>query len=808
MTTAENNANAYDDPSSSTSHEIDKLIKKFSYSIKQQHERYKSKLEENNNNNKNNYYEQQSNKNNFLLNSSEEASLTTTTNNNNNNAFSYLYPSNSSSSSSSSSSDQHDRSIHSSAALYLLSNNNNNNSQVIKNNKSNFNLNSTITNCYISNYNNKKNNNTHNVDTSSSSSDKAIFFDTLKSLFAIFDPDCKGSIDLNELNTLGANKNEILSDVINYLFNKEFKQVETTTTTTNYLSSNNNNNNNKNNHNLNNSSTNNSSNCSSRSSSANSNNIRGGKHSFRINNNKIKPILIDEYYNNNIKANSSETGILTTSSTNNNNNNSRLTFIKNNFKLNINNNNINSRKEIRSPSANQINKKLKHNNKSINCVNTPYYVSFDEFAQAAEIILDKRKLEKLKMYNNNNNSNTKPRPVSNYNLNNEQYSTVVTVQPPPPIQPNRSHVNLINKPIPSTTSMFNPSSNYTTVPIHTSKSGMLNGATLSQAFENVTNFDINNKQINKNITITTAATTPNSNNKLNNVNKSFDTTLLKNANSCDLGNLIDKEQFLLKQGLNDLDSIRHWYSLQLKENKLKQQNTHKLKHQNLFSIDKMLTDLKQLNDLNSTMRHFIMNTNMNANGGGEQADFENLEMDLSTTTTSNSSSSNSQKENFFMNQQTLAAAASAAAAAISTTTSSSPMQSSLPALPTYKDYLDQFDLNKTDSSELDNYLKEKQDRIENLQKEKSLLIRKLFEMKSEAASLGRTIPNTNGRMINYEQSMLPSAVQQQQQQQQQIAPLNYQIKQSQQQQNMAASNIDLTNYNQRGNFQPLKNNFT
>ena len=221
----------------------------------------------------------------------------------------------------------------------------------------------------------------------------------------------------------------------------------------------------------------------------------------------------------------------------------------------------------------------------------------------------------------------------------------------------------------------------------------------------------------------------------------------------------------------------------------------------------MLTDLKHLNDLNSTMRHFIMNTNMNTTGGGgEQADFENLEMDLSTTTTSNSSSSNSQKENFFMNQQTLAAAASAAAAAISTTTSlSSPMQSTLPALPTYKDYLDQFDLNKTDSSELDNYLKEKQDRIENLQKEKSLLIRKLFEMKSEAASLGRTIPNTNGRMINYEQSMLPSAVQQQQ-----IAPLNYQIKQSQQQQqqNMTASNTDLTNYNQRGNFQPLKNNFT
>jgi len=37
-------------------------------------------------------------------------------------------------------------------------------------------------------------------------SDRAKFFNTLKSLFAIFDPECRGFIDINELNNLGAQK--------------------------------------------------------------------------------------------------------------------------------------------------------------------------------------------------------------------------------------------------------------------------------------------------------------------------------------------------------------------------------------------------------------------------------------------------------------------------------------------------------------------------------------------------------------------------------------------------------------------------
>jgi hypothetical protein len=57
------------------------------------------------------------------------------------------------------------------------------------------------------------NNNNNNISTS----DKAKFFNTLKSLFAIFDPECNGSIDINELDVLGGNRNEILNDVLKYL---------------------------------------------------------------------------------------------------------------------------------------------------------------------------------------------------------------------------------------------------------------------------------------------------------------------------------------------------------------------------------------------------------------------------------------------------------------------------------------------------------------------------------------------------------------------------------------------------------------
>lgn len=67
-------------------------------------------------------------------------------------------------------------------------------------------------------------NNTHS--TKQAVSDRAKFFNTLKSLFAIFDPDCRGFIDINELNNLGAQKNEILNDVIGYLQNKKGPNYE------------------------------------------------------------------------------------------------------------------------------------------------------------------------------------------------------------------------------------------------------------------------------------------------------------------------------------------------------------------------------------------------------------------------------------------------------------------------------------------------------------------------------------------------------------------------------------------------------
>lgn len=59
-------------------------------------------------------------------------------------------------------------------------------------------------------------------------SDRAKFFNTLKSLFAIFDPECRGFIDINELNNLGAQRNEILNDVIGYLINKKGTNYEYT----------------------------------------------------------------------------------------------------------------------------------------------------------------------------------------------------------------------------------------------------------------------------------------------------------------------------------------------------------------------------------------------------------------------------------------------------------------------------------------------------------------------------------------------------------------------------------------------------
>ncbi len=242
----------------------------------------------------------------------------------------------------------------------------------------------------------------------------------------------------------------------------------------------------------------------------------------------------------------------------------------------------------------------------------------------------------------------------------------------------------------------------------------MNGATLSQAFENVTDtFDATQKlskdihtSINKPLVI------------------SEDSNFISNANSFDLGGLIDKENFLLQQGLSDIEQIRQWYSSQLRDNRQKHANIKQLKRQNLFSIDKMLIDLKSLNDLNSVLCQFLS---------------QNKERDYSSETGKNENMSLNSGSNSFLGSSANQA-----------------------PLPTYKDYVESFDLNKTDS-DIDQYLKvclknsieflhllfliksyliclkEKSEKIENLQKEKSNLIRRLFEMKSESANLNRNI---------------------------------------------------------------------
>ena len=205
----------------------------------------------------------------------------------------------------------------------------------------------------------------------SHSSDKAKFFNTLKSLFAIFDPECKGFIDLHELNSLGAQKNEILNDVISHLLHINKKHVNYEYSNNLYCS------NNKN------SDSRSSSGNSSRSSSANSSQLNAFAGSSKLEENKqAKPRV--------------------------------------------------NTKEVRSPSANQISKKLKQSSVASSPSSTlssassstsshqlksnldGYYVTFEEFANAAEIVLDKRKQEKQLAAVNHSTDDNQLKPVGNH----------------------------------------------------------------------------------------------------------------------------------------------------------------------------------------------------------------------------------------------------------------------------------------------------------------------------------------------------------------------------------------------------------
>lgn len=179
-------------------------------------------------------------------------------------------------------------------------------------------------------------------------------------------------------------------------------------------------------------------------------------------------------------------------------------------------------------------------------------------------------------------------------------------------------------------------------------------------------------------------------------------TSQSSANSLDLNSLIDKESYLLKQGLESIDCIRKWFTNQIIDNKVKQTNLSKLKYQNLYSIDKLLIDLKQLSELNLYLNDFLLKKKISLEKGDKKDD-----------------------------------------------------DFCLPDPPSYQDYLEQFGFQNSKSDlDLDKYLKEKQDKIEALQKEKSNLIRKLFEIKAGSENLNKNIAKLNSRNFSRQNSLV------------------------------------------------------
>ena len=154
---------------------------------------------------------------------------------------------------------------------------------------------------------------------------------------------------------------------------------------------------------------------------------------------------------------------------------------------------------------------------------------------------------------------------------------------------------------PSSSSSNSSAANYK--PVH--------ATTLSQAFDTATqSVNIKLNQMSKE-NATNSSLPMQMTNSLNAPKSDQSSLIMNNANSCDFNILIDKENYLLEQGLANMELIKQWYLNQLRENKLKQANIQKLKHQNLFGIDKMITDLKQLNDLNEVFNTFLSQNSTN-----------------------------------------------------------------------------------------------------------------------------------------------------------------------------------------------------
>ena len=186
-----------------------------------------------------------------------------------------------------------------------------------------------------------------------------------------------------------------------------------------------------------------------------------------------------------------------------------------------------------------------------------------------------------------------------------------------------------------------------------------------------------------------------------------------NINAYDLKNLIDKENTLLTQGLENVDAIKRFYLSQLVENRLKLTNISKLKHQNLFSIDRMLLELNKLNDFNKYLANY-------------------LKANVSSTTLSNKiDSSTSPIVKFDIDNENLNLFQSSVSGNYGHFEASNEDLNS--------ECSSERDANNSSSLEFDMLLKKKKEKIEKLQKEKSQLIRKLYEMKSEAENISKNL---------------------------------------------------------------------
>ena len=186
-----------------------------------------------------------------------------------------------------------------------------------------------------------------------------------------------------------------------------------------------------------------------------------------------------------------------------------------------------------------------------------------------------------------------------------------------------------------------------------------------------------------------------SNNENNIVQTKFNNSepfILQNANSFDFNILLDQENCLLNDGLVELNRIKLFFEQKINENRLKKLNILKLKHQNLFSIDKMLLNLNEINNLNK-----ILNTFNQSNNNWMDSNDSNFDDDL----------------NILLKTAQITTPQTTQKTTTTTTNENGNIY-----------YYDQF-------------IKEKQERIDNLQKEKSSLIRKLFEIKSKIS------PNEN-----------------------------------------------------------------